>query len=117
MKTLYQLARRRTGWLAVVLLAALTAMTALNTFAQSDDGSIVGTVTDTSGAVLPNAAITVTNVDTGLKFTSKSNNAGEFQIFAVPRGNYKADIQAQGFQSQTASFPVQVATAQTLQFK
>ncbi len=117
MKTLYQLARRRTGWLAVVLLATLTAMTALNTFAQSDDGSIVGTVTDTSGAVLPNAAITVTNVDTGLKFTSKSNNAGEFQIFAVPRGNYKANVQAQGFQSQTASFAVQVATAQTLQFK
>jgi hypothetical protein len=117
MRTLYQLARRRTGWLAVVLLAALTAVTALNTFAQSDDGSIVGTVTDTSGAVVPNAAITVSNVDTGLKFTSKSNNAGEFQIFAVPRGNYKADVQAQGFQRQTASFAVQVATAQTLQFK
>src|SRR5271154_1835552 len=117
MRTLYKLAGKRTAWLAVLLLAVISVMAAKGVYAQSDNGSIVGTVTDTTGAVLPNAAITVTNVDTGLKLTGKSNSAGEFQIFAVPRGNYQADVQAEGFQSQTASFVVQVATAQTLQFK
>ena len=72
--------------------------------AQSDNGSIVGTVTDSTGAVIPNATVTVTNADTGLKLTGTSNSAGEFQIFAVPRCNYKADVGAQGFQSQTGDF-------------
>ena len=117
MKTLYKLAGKRAAWLAAVLLAVFSTMAATGLYAQSDNGSIVGTVTDTTGAVIPDAAITVTNVDTGLKLAGKSNSAGEFQIFAVPRGNYKADVQAQGFQSQTATFAVQVASAQTLQFK
>jgi hypothetical protein len=117
MRTLSKVASRRASWLAVVLLAVISLMTSTAVYAQSDNGSIVGTVTDTTGAVIPNAAITVTNVDTGLKFTSKSNDSGEFQVFAVPRGNYKADVQAEGFQSQTAAFAVQVASAQTLQFK
>jgi Carboxypeptidase regulatory-like domain len=117
MRTLYKVAGRRTSWLAVVLLAIISAMTATGVYAQSDNGSIVGTVTDTTGAVIPNAVVTVTNVDTGLKLMGKSNSAGEFQVFAVPRGNYKADVQVEGFQSQTVSFAVQVATAQTLQFK
>jgi hypothetical protein len=116
MRTLYKFAGKRKLCLTAVLLAVLAVMTATG-YAQSDNGSIVGTVTDTTGAVVPDAAITVTNVDTGLKLTSKSNSAGEFQVFAVPRGNYKADVQAQGFQSQTANFAVQVASAQTLQFK
>jgi hypothetical protein len=117
MSTLYRSAGRRTAWLAIALLAVLSVLTGTGVYAQSDNGSIVGTVTDMTGAVIPDAAITVTNVDTGLKLTSKSNSSGEFQVFAVPRGNYKADVQAQGFQSQTAAFAVQVASAQTLQFK
>jgi hypothetical protein len=90
---------------------------ALRAHAQSDNGSIVGTVTDSTGAVIPNASVVVTNVDTGLKLNGKSNDSGEFQIFAIPRGNYKADVEAQGFQSQTANFAVSVGTTQTLEFK
>ena len=50
------------------------------------EGSILGTVTDSSGAVIAGAEVTVTNVDTGLKKTTVSNNQGGFEILALPRG-------------------------------
>jgi hypothetical protein len=106
------------GWFCVALLAVFfAAVSAPGARAQSNDGSIVGTVSDATGAIIPNATVTVTNVDNGLKLNGTSNTSGEFQIFAVPPGNYKANVAAQGFQGQTVSFAVQVATAQTLQFK
>jgi hypothetical protein len=107
----------RKGWMTFLLLILFAAMTAAGAYAQSDNGSIAGTVTDQTGAVIPNAAITVTNTDTGLTFHSTSNASGEFRIFAVPRGNYKAEVTAPGFQSQSTSFAVQVTTTQTLLFK
>jgi hypothetical protein len=105
------------GWLAIILVALLAAMAPLGAFAQSDNGSVVGTVTDMTGAIVPNADVSVTNVDTGLKFDAKSNDAGEFRIVAVPRGNYKADVTATGFQNQSVTFMVNVASTQTLAFK
>jgi len=111
------IAGRRTGWFLVMLLALFTTVGALGAYAQSDNGGIVGTVTDATGAVIPNASVVITNVETGLKLNGKSNDAGEFQIFAIPRGNYKADVEAQGFQSQTANFAISVGTTQTLEFK
>ncbi len=107
----------RKGWMTFLMLILFAAMTAVGAYAQSDNGSIVGTVTDPTGAVIPNAAVTVTNTDTGLAFHATSSASGEFQIFAVPRGNYKADVTAPGFQSQSTSFQVQVTTTQTLLFK
>jgi len=94
----------RMGWLYVVALAVFATVGAPGAHAQSDNGSVVGTVTDSTGAVIPNAAVVITNVETGLKLNGKSNDSGEFQIFAVPRGNYKADVEAPGFQSQSENF-------------
>jgi hypothetical protein len=108
---------RRAAWMAAILGAVLVAITTVGAFAQSDNGSIVGTVTDPTGAVIPNATVTVTNVQTGLKFSAQSNESGEFRVSAVPRGDYKADVEAQGFQSQNTDFTVTVASTQTLQFK
>lgn len=103
--------------MSVILLGVLAAMTAVGAYAQSDNGSIVGTITDQTGAVIPGASVTVTNVDTGLKFEAKSNSSGEFQMPAVPRGHYKAHVNATGFQSQATNFQVTVGSAQTLIFK
>ncbi len=108
--------RSRTSWLFAVLLILVAAAGVKGAYAQSDDGSIVGTITDTTGAVIPNATVTVTNVDTGLKLEGKSNSSGDFRIFAIPRGNYKAVAAAQGFQSQSSTFAILVSTTQTLQF-
>jgi hypothetical protein len=111
-----KITRLAAHWLGVFLMTAVILCTG-RAFAQSDNGSIAGTVTDQTGAIVPGATVTVTNVDTGLLFHATSSDAGEFTISAVPRGNYKADVAATGFQSQTVNFTVEVATAQTLIFK
>ena len=84
---------------------------------QSDNGRIVGTVTDPTGAAIPDAAVTVVNNENGLTLSAKSNAAGEFNIFAVPRGNYTASVDAQGFQTQKQSFTLTVTQVQNLIFK
>jgi hypothetical protein len=86
-------------------------------YAQSDNGSIVGTVTDQTGAVIPNASVVVTGTQTGTTFNATSNDTGEFRIPTVPRGDYKASVSASGFQSQTVDFTILVATSQNLTFK
>jgi len=85
--------------------------------AQSDNGSIVGTVADDTGAFIPNAAITVKETQTGVTFQARSSDSGEFTIPTVPRGDYTATVTAAGFQGQSVHFTVLVATSQNLNFK
>jgi hypothetical protein len=85
--------------------------------AQSDSGKVVGTVTDQAGAVVSGATLTLTNNENGLVLTATSNNAGELNLPAVPRGAYTAKISAPGFQSQSQSITVTVAQVQDLLFK
>ncbi len=63
-----------------------------------DTATIVGTVTDTTGAVIPNAKITVSNPDKGFTRVLISNSAGAFSVSAIPIGNYVVTAEAQGFQ-------------------
>ena len=99
------------------LLVLITTGLCSRSLAQSDTGRIVGTVTDPSGASIPGATVSVTNQDNGLKFNATSNAAGEFNIFAVPRGSYMAKVDATGFQSQTQPFNLAVTQVQSLLFK
>ena len=86
-------------------------------FAQADSGRVVGTVTDTTGAVVPNATLTLTNTQNGSVRTVQTNGAGQLTVAAVPAGNYSAKIEAPGFASQSVQFTVVVTQAQTLNFK
>ena len=71
-------------------------------FAQvSTQGSILGTVIDSSGAVVPGAQITVTNLDNGLTKKDVTNASGNFEILALPIGTYSVSIEAQGFKTWT----------------
>lgn len=65
--------------------------------AQSTYASITGTVTDTSGAVVPNATITVTNVDTSVRHIVKSNRDGIYVVPQLNPGSYSVVVQASGF--------------------
>jgi len=62
-------------------------------------GSITGTVTDPTGAVIPDATITATSESTGAALQGKSNGTGFFQISDVPLGSYTVGITANGFGS------------------
>ncbi len=85
--------------------------------AQADSGRVVGTVTDGTGAAIPNATLTLTNVANGNVRTVQSNGSGGINIEAVPSGNYSAKIEADGFASQSVQFAVVVTQAQTLNFR
>ncbi|MEO6981693.1 MAG: carboxypeptidase-like regulatory domain-containing protein, partial [Edaphobacter sp.] len=69
--------------------------------AQSDSSSISGTVTDSSGAVLPNAKITVHNNATGADRSLTSSQGGDFTLTNLPSGDYNIRAEADGFQTTT----------------
>ena len=60
-------------------------------------GSISGTVSDSSGAVIPGASIAALNTGTGVKDSTKTNAQGFYSLPALPVGHYNLSIQAQGF--------------------
>jgi hypothetical protein len=66
--------------------------------AQTDQGAITGIVQDPSGAMIPNAQITVTDVDTGLVLQGNSNGGGVFVFSPVKIGNYTVTASAPGFE-------------------
>ena len=65
--------------------------------AQSFTGSILGTVRDSSGAVIPNAGISVVNTGTNVKTTVQSDQAGNYLAPLLPPGNYSLEASAAGF--------------------
>src|SRR5205085_1587936 len=98
--------------LFVATLFMLMACWAAPTFAQSDRGAIAGTVTDPNGAVVPNAKVTATNLDTNEVRETTTSDVGSYQLPELKAGPYKVTVESQGFK--TASFErVQVAVQST----
>ena len=81
-------------------------------FAQTQRGTIAGTITDPTGAVIPNAAVQVLNAETGAKFDGISNGTGFYSIPFLPYGSYTLTANVQGFKSYTAQ-AIEVAAATT----
>jgi hypothetical protein len=79
-----------------VLLSVLGAATAIAQIGGT--GSLQGTVTDPTGAVIPGATVTATNDATNAKFTQQSSSAGFYSIAALPPGTYTLTVTAPGFQ-------------------
>ncbi|HUB52959.1 MAG TPA: carboxypeptidase-like regulatory domain-containing protein, partial [Terracidiphilus sp.] len=68
-------------------------------FAQLDRGEITGTVEDPSGAVVPNATITLTNDATTVQTVTKTTSSGSYTFDAVLAGRYTIQAEAPGFQT------------------
>src|SRR6201996_2151064 len=71
----------------------------LRVHAQVDTGAIVGNVTDTGGAVVPDASVTITEEGTGLKQTQTSGSDGAFSFTPVKIGNYTLTVAKAGFKT------------------
>jgi hypothetical protein len=68
-------------------------------YAQTMAATIQGTVTDATGAVVPGASITATNLETGLQRSTTSSGAGLYSMPNLPPGRYRVQMSAPGFQS------------------
>jgi hypothetical protein len=80
-------------------------------WAQVDKATISGTVTDQSGAVIVGVSVTVTNVDTGARYTGESNAVGIYRVSGLPVGTYSLEYEKDGFKKLTRS-GLALATAQ-----
>ena len=79
-------------FLLMGILAPLAAHAQLN-----ETGTITGTVTDLTGAIVPGAAITITNVGTGVAIPVTTNGSGEFSQSGLNVGNYSVSVTMTGF--------------------
>jgi len=99
------LANRWSTALAVILVllsATLVAQTTIST------GSIVGTVTDPTGAVVSGAKVVITNIETGQVLDLSTNSSGAYNSGALPSGQYRVQVSSRGFSSVAVSVAVQV---------
>ena len=80
-------------------------------FAQSERGTISGTVSDSSGAVIPGAKVTVTNLSTNTSITTATSGAGDYTAPQLPPGQYNVRIDKEGFKpAVTANVTVNTST-------
>src|SRR5579862_2598761 len=83
----------------LVLFSVL--LLALGAVAQIQNGQFDGVVTDPSGAAIPNAKVTLTNVGTNLAVSTTTNQSGSYTAKELPPGSYKITVEAPGFKTQT----------------
>ncbi len=70
-------------------------------FGQAVSGSILGTITDASGAVVPNAKITITETNTGISRVATTNESGNYSAVNLPPGTYSVSAEMKGFMKST----------------
>ncbi|MCU1325480.1 MAG: hypothetical protein JWN34_850, partial [Bryobacterales bacterium] len=80
-------------------LFALAITSALCLLAQSDRGTITGTVTDASGALIPGAKVALINVDTDTRSETVTTGTGNYTIPGLSAGNYRLRVEHEGFNS------------------
>jgi Carboxypeptidase regulatory-like domain len=68
-------------------------------WAQGDRGTITGTVTDQSGAVVPEAKVKAVHVGTNVERTTEASSTGDYTIPALQAGTYRIEVEARGFKT------------------
>ena len=97
----------RAAMTAAVFLMLLSVPVA----AQSDRGTLTGTVQDGSGAVIPEAKVTLTNTQTGVSFNVPTNSAGDYTVPQLQPGIYNIRVEREGFRPATVTGVVLNASA------
>src|SRR5271156_5865749 len=82
---------------ACITLTAFCLLLMPSAFAQVDEGSVTGVVQDATGAVIPNAKVTLLNTDIGLTLVTNTNGSGDYTFSPVRIGNYSVSVTAPGF--------------------
>jgi Carboxypeptidase regulatory-like domain/TonB dependent receptor len=98
----------KTSLLRAVYATMLAVILASAAFAQATSGNITGTVVDSSGAPLPNAKITITDLDRGTGYSLQTNSDGNFSQTHLLAGHYRVTAESTGFSTFTANATVEV---------
>src|SRR5260221_5997893 len=105
--------RQRLG-AGVCLLLLLAASSWLG--AQTVTSTLQGRISDTTGAVIPEASVTALNADTGLKRTVTANAVGEYQISGLPAGDYTVNAEKSGFQKSAKKIHLDLGASGNVDF-
>lgn len=81
-------------------------------FAQSDRGTVTGTVSDATGGLIPNAHIVLTNAKTGIRTETVATGTGNYTLLSLPAGEYSLTVEQSGF-SKYEQTNIQVEVAVT----
>src|SRR5580698_8351294 len=100
-------------WRAVLLSASFGLLSCGAILAQEVHSTLTGHVSDTSGALVPGAAITVRNIETGAITNVKSNSAGDYTVPFLQQGHYEVTVNEPGFKTYKHS-GLLLTTEQTL---
>jgi hypothetical protein len=85
--------------------------------AQTDTARLYGTISDPTGAVVPNATITLTEAATGRVVTAQTSDMGSYVLNALPIGKYHLEVKKDGFKTATSDFALQVSQVQEVSLK
>ena len=96
---------------------ALLVFFAASVKAQFDAATVLGTVTDPSGAVVAHSQVALRNTATAAVANTITDDQGQFRFVDVPIGSYKLEVSAQGFQPSSARFELTVGARQRVDVK
>ena len=91
--------RLRTLYILFGIICASSAIV----YAQAVSATLLGTVTDASGGVVPNAKVTATEVNTSTNRSGVTNESGNYSFSNLPPGRYSVTVEATGFKKETRS--------------
>ncbi len=100
--------RQRIGWFGCLVAALMFSFSVGRSGAQQVFGSVYGTVTDSSGAAVANARVSIRDINKGTETAVQTNESGNYTKGQLIPGSYEVQIEAQGF-SKAVSSPVTVA--------
>jgi hypothetical protein len=92
---------RFSSLLKILLFSSLFLIASATALAQST-ATLLGTVTDSKGGVVPSASVTVRNKATGTVRTTQTDTDGNYQVAALPVGTYSVEVKLQGFKTKMA---------------
>src|SRR5215469_14916922 len=91
------------NWTKSIKLTAAVLVLAAASHAQTSSGTVTGTVLDPTGAVIGGARVTLTSVETGVRLSTESNEAGVYRFDAVDLGVYDLTVTHPGFRAYVAT--------------
>jgi Carboxypeptidase regulatory-like domain len=100
----------------LVVISLLLALAGF-AIAQTDTGRVIGTISDSTGAVVSKATVTLTDLGTQRKVTAETSDSGEYVFNALAVGRYHIEVQVTGFKTATADFTVEVSQVREVSLK